>query len=84
MAHTSKKGAVTESQAIDQVASRPSPARFSAAHPRALGLAAISLIAVSAAAFLLTQHPGHTLQYLPYLLLAVCPLMHFFHHGQHH
>ena len=26
----------------------------------------------------------HALAFLPYLLLAACPLMHFFHHGHHH
>jgi hypothetical protein len=50
---------------------------------RALGLAALSLAAVSGAAYLFTQHPQHSLPYLPYLLLAACPLMHFFHHGRH-
>ena len=51
--------------------------------PRALLLAAMSLLAVSGAAYLLTEHPEHSLPYLPYLLLAACPLMHFFHHGRH-
>lgn len=51
--------------------------------PRAVGLAVLSLAAVSGAAYLLTQHPQHSLPYLPYLLLAACPLMHFFHHGRH-
>ena len=52
-------------------------------HPKTLALAAISLAAVSTAAYLFTQHPSHSLPYLPYLLLAACPLMHFFHHGRH-
>jgi hypothetical protein len=51
--------------------------------PRTLLLAAASLAAVSGAAYLLTEHPQHSLPYLPYLLLAACPLMHFFHHGRH-
>jgi hypothetical protein len=51
---------------------------------RTLPLAALSLLAVSAAAYLLPQHPTHSLPYLPYLLLAACPLMHFFHHGHRH
>lgn len=51
--------------------------------PRTLLLAAMSLLAVSGAAYLLTQHPEHSLPYLPYLLLAACPLMHFLHHGRH-
>jgi hypothetical protein len=51
--------------------------------PKTLLLAAISLAAVSGAAYLLTQHPAHSLPYLPYLLLAACPLLHFFHHRSH-
>lgn len=51
--------------------------------PRTLVLAAASLAAASGAAYLLTEHPQHSLPYLPYLLLAACPLMHFFHHGRH-
>lgn len=35
-----------------------------------------------AAFFLVTEHTAHVLGALPYLLLAACPLMHFFmHHG---
>lgn len=56
------------------------PGRLS---PRMLGLAALSLAAVSGAAYLFTVHPQHSLPYLPYLLLAACLLMHFFHHGRH-
>lgn len=33
--------------------------------------------------FLLTEHRAHLFNFLPYLLLAACPLMHFFHHGGH-
>lgn len=50
---------------------------------RTLRLAALSLFAVAAAAYLFSQHLTHTLAFLPYLLLAACPLMHFFHHGHH-
>jgi hypothetical protein len=32
---------------------------------------------------LLTEHRSHVFQVLPWLLLAACPLMHFFHHGHH-
>ena len=60
------------------------PASGSGIDRRKLVLATASLIAVTGAAYLLTQHPAHTLPYLPYLLLAACPLMHFFHHGRHH
>ena len=35
--------------------------------------------------FLWTEHRAHVLQYLPFLLLLACPIMHLFHHhgGQH-
>jgi hypothetical protein len=39
--------------------------------------------ALVAAFFLLTEHRAHLMGFLPYLLLAACPLMHFFHHGRH-
>ena len=31
--------------------------------------------------YLLTEHRAHLLDYLPYLLLIACPLMHMFGHG---
>lgn len=30
--------------------------------------------------FLITEHRAHVLPFLPFLLLAACPLLHFFHH----
>ncbi|MBI3898864.1 MAG: DUF2933 domain-containing protein [Gammaproteobacteria bacterium] len=33
--------------------------------------------------FLLTEHRAHVLGALPYVLLALCPLMHLFGHGGH-
>lgn len=34
--------------------------------------------------YILREHWGHVLGYLPYLILLVCPLMHLFHrHGGH-
>ena len=34
---------------------------------------------------LLAEHRTHVLPYLPWLLLAACPLIHvFMHHGGHH
>lgn len=34
--------------------------------------------------FVITEHRAHVVQYLPFLLLAACPLMHLFHgHGGH-
>lgn len=42
------------------------------------------VFAAIAAYFLLTEHRGHTLAALPWLLLLACPLMHRFMHGPHH
>jgi DUF2933 family protein len=40
--------------------------------------------AAVAAFFLITEHRAHVFQYLPFVLLAACPLMHLFHgHGGH-
>ena len=39
-----------------------------------------------AAYFLLTEHRAHLsglMQYLPFLLVLACPLMHIFMHGRH-
>ena len=37
--------------------------------------------AVVAAFFLLLEHRAHVLPYVPWLLLAACPLLHAFMHG---
>ena len=37
--------------------------------------------AVIAAFFLLTEHRAHVLGALPFVLLALCPLLHVFGHG---
>lgn len=56
-------------------------------HPRG-GLsrgswALIGFLAV-AAFFLLSEHRAHFIQFLPFVLLAACPLMHLLHgHGGH-
>ncbi len=42
-----------------------------------LGFAAI------AAFFLLSEHRAHVLGALPFVLLALCPLLHIFGHGGH-
>jgi hypothetical protein len=39
--------------------------------------------ALVAGYFLITEHRAHLVSFLPYLLLAACPLMHLFHHGGH-
>jgi len=39
---------------------------------------------IVAAYFLFMEHRAHVIQYLPFLLLLACPLMHLFHgHGGH-
>ena len=40
--------------------------------------------AAIAAFFLLTEHYAHVVPYLPWLLLAACPLMHLFGHAHGH
>jgi hypothetical protein len=43
----------------------------------------IGFLAV-AAYFLLSEHRAHFISFLPFLLLAACPLLHWFHgHGGH-
>jgi hypothetical protein len=40
--------------------------------------------ALIAGFFLLIEHRAHVFQFLPFLLVLACPLMHFFHgHGRH-
>jgi len=36
-----------------------------------------------AAYFLIMEHRAHVIPFLPFLLLAACPLMHLFHHRGH-
>jgi hypothetical protein len=43
----------------------------------------IGFIAI-AGYFLLTEHRAHAIQFLPFLLVLACPLLHMFHgHGSH-
>jgi hypothetical protein len=43
----------------------------------------IAFIAI-AGYFLFTEHRAHAIQFLPFLLLLACPLLHMFHgHGGH-
>jgi len=45
------------------------------------GIVTLGFMAV-AGYFLLTEHAAHIIPFLPWLLLAACPLMHvFMHHG---
>jgi hypothetical protein len=47
------------------------------------GIAVCALLAVAGLSLLL-DHRDHALQYLPYLLVLACPLMHFFMPGHGH
>ena len=46
-------------------------------------LAALCALLVLAALGFVLDHREHALQWLPYLLILACPLMHFFMHGGH-
>lgn len=46
------------------------------------GFACLVLIG-AASYFLLIEHRQHLFQWLPFLILALCPLMHIFMHGGH-
>jgi hypothetical protein len=46
------------------------------------GLGALGLIA-AATYFLLIEHQKHVWQYLPFMILLACPLIHIFMHGGH-
>lgn len=46
------------------------------------GWAALGLIG-AASYFLLVEHTQHFFEYLPFLILLLCPLMHVFMHGSH-
>lgn len=46
------------------------------------GWAALGLIG-AASYFLLIEHTQHLFQFLPFLILLLCPLMHVFMHGSH-
>lgn len=52
--------------------------------PSRTGVALIGFLAI-AGFFLFTEHRAHLLGFLPFLLLAACPLLHLFHggHGNH-
>ncbi len=47
------------------------------------GRVALAVFAAAAAYFLWTEHRAHVIQYLPWGILALCPLMHFFMHRGH-
>lgn len=46
---------------------------------------ALCVVGAVAAYYLITEHRAHLAGWLPYALLAACPLMHIFmHHGHGH
>lgn len=49
----------------------------------ARGKAALVGFAIVAAYFLWTEHRAHVIQFLPWVFLALCPLMHLFMHRGH-
>ena len=44
---------------------------------------AFALFAIVGAFFLIAEHRAHVFPFLPWLILAACPLMHMFMHGGH-
>lgn len=47
-----------------------------------IGLALLGFLAI-AGFFLFTEHRAHVLGALPFVLVALCPLLHLFGHGGH-
>ena len=47
------------------------------------GWVALAVFGGIAAYFLWTEHRAHAIQFLPWVLVALCPLMHLFMHGRH-
>ena len=60
-------------------AHRPGSEPRSWAPPRWVTWAAVAAIGF----YLITEHRAHLYGALPYLILLVCPLLHFFGHGGH-
>lgn len=58
---------------------RPADTRRSVSRSKLVTMGFLLVIAY----FLWTEHRAHLVQFLPYLLLAACPLMHLFMHGGH-
>ena len=44
---------------------------------------ALTLLLAALGIYLFATHAGHVFGALPYLILLMCPLMHFFGHGRH-
>lgn len=48
-----------------------------------VGKMVLCFFIVSISYFLVMEHWAHLVPYLPYFILVLCPLMHFFHHREH-
>ncbi len=57
--------------------------RSAARGGRLLANAALIGFLLVAGYFLFTEHRAHAVQYLPVLLLVLCPVLHLLHHGAH-
>lgn len=53
------------------------------AHTNTAWKGAAIMVGVIVAFYVLREHWGHALGFLPYLILLACPLMHIFMHGDH-
>jgi len=51
--------------------------------PRTLKILIGVIFAIGGGYYLWTQHRAHTLQYWPFAIFLLCPLMHFFGHKGH-
>ena len=43
----------------------------------------ISAVLVTGIVFSWGEHKGHILEFAPYMILLLCPIMHLFMHGKH-
>ncbi|WP_153950418.1 DUF2933 domain-containing protein [Cupriavidus sp. U2] len=66
-------------KSADSNTERPADSRRPVSRSRLVTIGFLLVIAY----FLWTEHRAHLVQFLPYLLLAACPLMHLFMHGGH-
>nr|WP_237489222.1 DUF2933 domain-containing protein [Tsuneonella aeria] len=62
-----------------------SPLAFRVTGVRRLPIATIGLMVFLAilGLFLILEHPDHLLNWLPFLIILLCPLMHMFMHRRH-
>ncbi|BDB29314.1 hypothetical protein Tamer19_52290 [Cupriavidus sp. TA19] len=58
---------------------RPEDARRSVSRSKLVMIGFLLVIGY----FLWTEHQAHVIQFLPFVLLAACPLMHMFMHSAH-